>query len=170
MASFVDRVKITAKAGNGGNGCVSFHREKFVQNGGPDGGDGGNGGNVVLYADPNMHTLLDFRFHSKYLAENGADGAAARCHGKRGQDLVIKVPVGTVFLREEDGAVVADMSQPGERKVLLRGGQGGFGNQHFATPTRQAPNFAKVQDTQQQYLPQHTVFESTLSYSSSFPV
>ena len=74
MASFVDRVKITAKAGNGGNGCVSFHREKFVQNGGPDGGDGGNGGNVVLYADPNMHTLLDFRFHSKYLAENGADG------------------------------------------------------------------------------------------------
>ena len=77
MASFVDRVKITAKAGNGGNGCVSFHREKFVQNGGPDGGDGGNGGNVVLYADPNMHTLLDFRFHSKYLAENGADGAAA---------------------------------------------------------------------------------------------
>ena len=76
MASFVDRVKITAKAGNGGNGCVSFHREKFVQNGGPDGGDGGNGGNVVLYADPNMHTLLDFRFHSKYLAENGADGAA----------------------------------------------------------------------------------------------
>ena len=143
MASFVDRVKITAKAGNGGNGCVSFHREKFVQNGGPDGGDGGNGGNVVLYADPNMHTLLDFRFHSKYLAENGADGAAGRCHGKRGQDLIIKVPVGTVFLREEDGAVVADMSRPGERKVLLRGGQGGFGNQHFATPTRQAPNFAK---------------------------
>ena len=97
MASFVDRVKITAKAGNGGNGCVSFHREKFVQNGGPDGGDGGNGGNVVLYADPNMHTLLDFRFHSKYLAENGADGAAGRCHGKRGQDLIIKVPVGTVL-------------------------------------------------------------------------
>ncbi len=143
MSSFVDRVKITAKAGNGGNGCVSFHREKFVQNGGPDGGDGGNGGNVVLYADPNMHTLLDFRFHSKYLAENGADGAAARCHGKRGQNLVIKVPVGTVFLRDEDGAVVADMSEAGQTKVLLRGGQGGYGNQHFATPTRQAPNFAK---------------------------
>ncbi len=143
MASFVDRVKITAKAGNGGNGCVSFHREKFVQNGGPDGGDGGNGGNVVLYADPNMHTLLDFRFHSKYMAENGQDGSAARCHGKRGQDLVIKVPVGTVFLRDEDGAVVADMNEPGQQKVLLRGGQGGYGNQHFATPTRQAPNFAK---------------------------
>lgn len=143
MASFVDRVKITAKAGNGGNGCVSFHREKFVQNGGPDGGDGGNGGNVVLYADPNMHTLLDFRFHSKYLAENGVDGSSSRCHGKRGQDLIIKVPVGTVFLRDEDGAVVADMSEPGQSKVLLRGGQGGHGNQHFATPTRQAPNFAK---------------------------
>ncbi|MCI6376985.1 MAG: GTPase ObgE [Clostridiales bacterium] len=143
MASFVDRVRITAKAGNGGNGCVSFHREKFVQNGGPDGGDGGNGGNIVLYADPNMHTLLDFRFHSKYMAENGVDGSAGRCHGKRGQDLVIKVPVGTVFLRDEDGAVVADMSQPGQSKVLLRGGQGGYGNQHFATPTRQAPNFAK---------------------------
>ena len=143
MASFVDRVKITAKAGNGGNGCVSFHREKFVQNGGPDGGDGGNGGNIVLYADPNMHTLLDFRFHSKYLAENGVDGIADRCHGKRGQDLIIKVPVGTVFLRDEDGVVVADMSEPGQSKVLLRGGQGGHGNQHFATPTRQAPNFAK---------------------------
>ena len=143
MASFVDRVKITAKAGNGGNGCVSFHREKFVQNGGPDGGDGGDGGNIVLYADPNMHTLLDFRFHSKYLAENGVDGSAGRCHGKRGQDLIIKVPVGTVFLRDEDGVVVADMSQPGQSKILLRGGQGGHGNQHFATPTRQAPNFAK---------------------------
>ena len=143
MASFVDRVRITAKAGNGGNGCVSFHREKFVQNGGPDGGDGGNGGDIVLYADPNMHTLLDFRFHSKYLAENGVDGSANRCHGKRGEDLMIKVPVGTVFLRDEDGVVVADMSEPGQSKVLLRGGQGGHGNQHFATPTRQAPNFAK---------------------------
>jgi len=143
MASFVDRVKITAKAGNGGNGCVSFHREKFVQNGGPDGGDGGDGGNIVLYADSNMHTLLDFRFHSKYLAENGVDGSAQRCHGKRGQDLIIKVPVGTVFLREEDDAVVADMSEPGATKILLRGGRGGHGNQHFATPTRQAPNFAK---------------------------
>ncbi len=143
MATFVDRVRITAKAGNGGNGCVSFHREKFVQNGGPDGGDGGSGGNVVLYADPNMHTLLDFRFHSKYFAENGADGSAGRCHGKRGEDLLIKVPVGTVFLREEDGAVVADMNEPGQQKVLLHGGRGGHGNQHFATPTRQAPNFAK---------------------------
>ena len=97
----------------------------------------------MAYADTNMHTLLDFRFHTKYLAENGVDGSANRCHGKRGQDLVIKVPVGTVFLRDEDGSVVADMSVPGQSKVLLRGGQGGHGNARFATPTRQAPNFAK---------------------------
>lgn len=143
MSTFVDRVRITAKAGNGGNGCVSFHREKFVQNGGPDGGDGGNGGDVVLFADPNMHTLLDFRFCSKYFAENGVDGSASRCHGKNGEDLLLKVPVGTLFLRDEDGAVIADMSTPGEKRVLLYGGRGGFGNARFATPTRQAPNFAK---------------------------
>ena len=143
MASFVDRVHITAKAGNGGNGCVSFHREKFVQNGGPDGGDGGSGGNVVLFADPNMHTLLDFRFHAKYMAENGVDGAAGRCKGKSGQELVIKVPLGTVFIRDSDDTVAADMNTPGQTKLLLRGGQGGFGNARFATPTRQAPNFAK---------------------------
>lgn len=143
MASYVDRVKITAKAGNGGNGCVSFHREKYVQNGGPDGGDGGDGGNVVVVADANMHTLLDFRFHTKYMAENGGDGSANRCHGKRGQHLIIKVPVGTVFLREEDGTVAADMNAAGKEKVLLRGGRGGHGNARFATPTRQAPNFAK---------------------------
>jgi GTPase len=143
MSSFVDRVRITAKAGCGGNGCVSFHREKFVQNGGPDGGDGGNGGSVELMADPNMRTLLDFRFISKYCAENGTAGAAARCHGKNGEDLLIKVPVGTVFIRESDGALVADMHEPGQRKTLLGGGRGGFGNARFATPTRQAPNFAK---------------------------
>ncbi len=143
MSTFVDRVRITAKGGNGGNGCVSFHREKFVQNGGPDGGDGGKGGNVIVLADPNMHTLLDFRFSSKYEAENGGDGSADRCHGKNGADLLIKVPVGTVFLRESDNAVVADMSTPGQRKVLLYGGRGGHGNARFATPTRQAPNFAK---------------------------
>ena len=143
MSTFVDRVRITAKAGNGGNGCVSFHREKFVQNGGPDGGDGGNGGNVVVVADPNMHTLLDFRFSSKYGAENGGDGSAGRCHGKNGDHLIIRVPVGTVFLRDEDGLVIADMNTPGQEKVLLRGGRGGHGNARFATPTRQAPNFAK---------------------------
>lgn len=143
MEVFVDHVKITAKAGNGGNGCVSFHREKYVQNGGPDGGDGGVGGDVILFADSNMYTLLDFRFHTKYTAENGEDGSAARCTGKRGQDLIIKVPVGTVVREEETGNIVADMFEAGQKRVLLKGGRGGWGNSHFATPTRQAPNFAK---------------------------
>ena len=143
MSNFVDQVKITAKAGNGGNGAASFHREKYVMNGGPDGGDGGKGGDVVFFADPNMHTLLDFRFRSKYTAENGGDGAANRCSGKRGEDLVIKVPVGTVIRDDESGRVMADMDSAGESRTLLKGGKGGWGNQHFATPTRQAPNFAK---------------------------
>jgi len=143
MAHFVDRVKITAKAGNGGNGSASFHREMFVQNGGPDGGDGGRGGDIVMLADANMHTLLDFRFHTKYTAENGGDGAGNLRSGKRGEDLVIKVPVGTVVRDDATGRVMADMDQPGESRVLLRGGRGGWGNKHFATPTRQAPNFAK---------------------------
>lgn len=143
MGNFVDHVRITCKAGNGGNGSLSFHREKFVQNGGPDGGDGGCGGDILVYADVNMHTLLDFRFRGKYLAENGGDGAAGRSTGKRGENLLIKVPVGTVFRDENTGAVVADMDKPGETRTLLRGGRGGWGNSHFATPTRQAPNFAK---------------------------
>ena len=143
MGNFVDHVRITAKAGNGGNGSTSFHREKFVINGGPDGGDGGNGGDILIYADPNMHTLLDFRFKSKYTAENGEDGKANRCTGRRGDDLIIKVPVGTVILDDASDRVMADMDQAGETRVLLRGGKGGWGNQHFATPTRQAPNFAK---------------------------
>lgn len=143
MGNFVDHVKITCKAGNGGNGSMSFHREKFVLNGGPDGGDGGNGGNVCFYADLNMHTLLDFRFKSKYTAENGVDGAAGNCTGKRGEDLIIKVPVGTVIREAESGSVVADMDTAGETRTILHGGRGGWGNRHFATPTRQAPNFAK---------------------------
>ena len=143
MSNFVDRVKITAKAGNGGNGSASFHREKFVINGGPDGGDGGKGGDILIYADVNMHTLLDFRFKSKYTAENGEDGKANRCTGKCGEDLMIKVPVGTVIYDDATDRVMADMDQPGETRLLLKGGKGGWGNQHFATPTRQAPNFAK---------------------------
>lgn len=140
---FVDQVKITAKAGNGGNGAVSFHREKFVQNGGPDGGDGGNGGDIVLLADVNMHTLMDFRYKRKYTAENGGNGASALCRGKSADDLIIKVPVGTVVRRTDDGRLVADMHEPGMKHILLKGGRGGWGNAHFATPTRQAPNFAK---------------------------
>ena len=143
MSNFVDRVKITAKAGNGGNGSASFHREKFVINGGPDGGDGGSGGDILIHADVNMHTLLDFRFKSKYTAENGEDGKANRCTGKRGDDLLIKVPVCTVIYDHATERVMADMDQPGETRLLLKGGKGGWGNQHFATPTRQAPNFAK---------------------------
>ena len=143
MSNFVDRVRITVKAGNGGNGSASFHREKFVINGGPDGGDGGCGGDILFYADPNMHTLLDFRFKSKYTAENGEDGKANRCTGRRGNDLLIKVPVGTVILDDESNRVMADMDRAGETRCLLKGGKGGWGNQHFATPTRQAPNFAR---------------------------
>ena len=142
MALFVDKAPFIAKAGNGGNGCVSFHREKFVINGGPDGGDGGNGGSVILLADGNMHTLLDFRFRAKYFAPNGEDGKAGRSSGKAGEDLVIKVPVGTL-VRGENDQVIADMFEAGQRRVLLHGGRGGWGNAHFATPTRQAPNFAK---------------------------
>ena len=140
---FVDQVKITAKAGNGGNGAVSFHREKFVQNGGPDGGDGGNGGDIVLLADPNMHTLMDFRYKRKYTADNGENGAAALCRGKSAKDLIIKVPVGTTVRLVSDGRLVADMHEAGQEHILLKGGRGGWGNAHFATPTRQAPNVAK---------------------------
>ncbi len=143
MSVFVDRVLITAKAGNGGNGSVSFHREKFVQNGGPDGGDGGVGGDVVLYADPQMRTLLDFRYRLKYQAGNGEDGKSEKRNGRRGEDMVIAVPVGTVVKDNSNDSVVADMYEPEMKKILLHGGKGGWGNAHFATPTRQAPNFAK---------------------------
>ncbi|MBO5535421.1 MAG: GTPase ObgE [Clostridia bacterium] len=139
---FVDQVRITAKAGNGGNGAVSFHREKFVQNGGPDGGDGGNGGSVILYADPNMHTLMDFRFQRKFQAESGGNGSSALRRGKSGSDLVIKVPVGTIVRLQPEGKIVADMHESGESRVLLKGGNGGWGNARFATATRQAPGFA----------------------------
>ena len=143
MSNFVDQVRITAKAGNGGNGSASFHREKYVMNGGPDGGDGGKGGDIIFLADENCHTLLDFRYKSKYTAENGADGSANCCNGKNGENMIIKVPVGTIIRDDETGKIMAGMDQAGEKKVLLKGGKGGWGNRHFATPTRQAPNFAK---------------------------
>ncbi|MBR2571631.1 MAG: GTPase ObgE [Clostridia bacterium] len=140
---FVDVVKITCKAGDGGNGCVSFHREKFVQAGGPDGGDGGRGGDVVFVATNRMHTLMDFRYRRKFVAGTGEAGSSNRCKGKSGEDAVIEVPCGTVVRDAESGAVLLDLFRDGTRRVLLRGGNGGFGNMHFATPTRQAPNFAK---------------------------
>lgn len=143
MALFVDKVSIRCKAGDGGNGCVSFHREKFVQAGGPDGGDGGRGGDIVFVATERMHTLMDFRYTRNFVAENGADGSANRCKGKSGEPLVIEAPVGTIVRDKESGAVLLDLFKPDERRVLLRGGNGGFGNSRFATPTRRAPNFAK---------------------------
>ncbi|MCD7760841.1 MAG: GTPase ObgE [Clostridiales bacterium] len=143
MAStFVDTAKITVKAGKGGNGAVAFHREKYVAAGGPDGGDGGRGGDVILVADSHLTTLMDFRYRRKYAASNGSDGSGARCSGRDGEDLVIKVPTGTVVRDAETREIIRDMSD-GNPFVLARGGRGGWGNQHFATPTRQAPRFAK---------------------------
>lgn len=143
MALFVDMVTITVKAGDGGNGCVSFHREKFVQAGGPDGGDGGRGGDVIFEASERMHTLMDFRYKRKFTAENGGDGMANRRSGKSGEPVVIQVPPGTVVREKATSKLLLDLFTAGERKTLVRGGKGGFGNQHFATPTRQAPQFAR---------------------------
>ena len=141
-ASFVDKARITVKAGNGGNGCVSFHREKYVAAGGPDGGDGGNGGSILLQVDDNLSTLMDFRYKRKYTAEDGMDGAGSRRTGKDGKSLTIRVPRGTLVRDAETEEIIQDMS--GNKPfVLCRGGKGGWGNAHFATPTRQAPRFAK---------------------------
>lgn len=142
MSMFVDVAKITIKAGKGGDGAVSFHREKFVAAGGPDGGDGGRGGNVVFVADDNLSTLMDFRYKRKYVAEAGQNGGAARCTGKNAPDLVIRVPRGTLVKEANTGLVMADISG-NEPVVVAKGGRGGWGNTHFATPTRQIPKFAK---------------------------
>ena len=148
---FVDRVKIHIKAGNGGNGCVSFYRAKYVTNGGPDGGDGGKGGNVVFVADEGINTLMDFRYKKLFKAENGVDGGKRNCTGANGKDVVIKVPVGTIIREAETGKIMADMVTPFEEKVLIKGGKGGKGNQHFATPTRQAPRYAERGRTAKEY-------------------
>ena len=142
MSMFVDMAKITIKAGKGGDGAVSFHREKFVAAGGPDGGDGGRGGNVVFVADDNLSTLMDFRYKRKYVAEAGQNGGAARCTGKNAPDLIIRVPRGTLVKEANTGLVMADISGS-EPVVVAKGGRGGWGNTHFATPTRQIPKFAK---------------------------
>jgi GTP-binding protein len=139
---FVDKATITVVAGNGGNGAVAFHREKYIAAGGPDGGDGGRGGNIVLQADSNMSTLMDFRYKCKYTAANGMDGQGALKYGKDGADLVIRVPLGTVVRDPATGGVIKDISDT-EPFILAKGGRGGWGNKHFATPTRQAPRFAK---------------------------
>ncbi len=140
---FVDKARIVVKAGNGGDGHASFHREKYVQQGGPDGGDGGRGGDLVFFADPQMSTLLDFKFQRFYRAENGEPGKAALSTGKNGQPLVIRVPVGTIVRDVESGAILADMSEANKERIILRGGRGGKGNAKFATATHQAPRFAQ---------------------------
>ena len=139
---FVDKVRITVIGGRGGDGAVAFHREKYVASGGPDGGDGGHGGSVILRVNDNISTLLDFRYKRKYVAETGINGSGNKCHGKRGENLIIQVPRGTVVRDAETNAVIVDMST-GEDFVIAKGGRGGWGNAHYATPTRQAPRFAK---------------------------
>ena len=140
---FADRAKIFIKSGKGGDGHVSFRRELYVPAGGPDGGDGGRGGDVIFVVDKSINTLNDFRHIRKYCAENGQDGMKKRCHGKDGEDIIIKVPEGTIIKDAETGKVIVDMSHGHEREVLLRGGNGGKGNQHYATPTMQAPKYAQ---------------------------
>ena len=140
---FVDIAEIFVKAGRGGNGALSFRREKFVPKGGPDGGDGGKGGDVIAVVDPGINTLSDFHFGGKYKAGNGEDGGKKRCHGKNGQDIVIKVPQGTVIKDAQSGRVIIDMSGDNTRYTILKGGRGGNGNMHYATSTMQAPRYAQ---------------------------
>ncbi len=140
---FADRARIYVRSGKGGDGHVSFRREKYVPNGGPDGGDGGKGGDVIFEVDEGLNTLIDFRHVRKYKAQDGEEGGKKNCRGKNGSDIVIKVPVGTVIKEAESGQVITDMSGDNKRVVLLKGGRGGNGNQHYATPTMQAPKYAQ---------------------------
>ena len=142
MNQFIDTARISVRAGRGGNGAVAFHREKYVAAGGPDGGDGGRGGSVILQPDDRLSTLMDFRYKRKYAAEDGQNGRGNRCSGKDGADLVIRVPFGTLVRDAETREIIRDMAEGGPF-VLAKGGRGGWGNRHFATPTRQVPNFAK---------------------------
>lgn len=137
-----DNVRIELQAGNGGNGCISFHREKYVSHGGPDGGDGGKGGSIIFRVDEGMNTLTFYKYKRKFKAENGGNGAKMKFHGKNGADLILPVPLGTIIKDAESGLVIKDMSEPGDY-VICKGGKGGWGNKHFATPTRQIPRFAK---------------------------
>ncbi len=141
---FVDRAKIEIRSGKGGNGAVSFRREPFVPEGGPDGGDGGKGGDIVIVADKNLRTLMDFRYKKKYAAENGQDGMKKKKFGRNGQDLIIKVPQGTVVIDEKTGLVMQDMVEDGQSFVAAKGGRGGKGNVHYKNSVRQAPNFAEA--------------------------
>ena len=148
---FVDKVRIHVKGGNGGNGAVSFFRAKYVTNGGPDGGDGGKGGDIIFIADEGMNTLLDFRYKRMFKAQPGQDGGKRNCFGADGEDIIIKVPVGTIIREANSNKIMADMTENGQKKVLIKGGKGGKGNQHFATPTRQAPRYAERGRTSKEY-------------------
>ncbi len=143
MPVFVDKAKIFIQSGKGGDGHISFRREKFVNNGGPDGGDGGKGGDIIFKVDEGINTLADFHYGGKYKAENGQDGNKRRCHGRNGSDLVIKVPEGTIIKEATSGKVIADMSGDNKEAVILKGGRGGNGNMHYATSTMQAPKYAQ---------------------------
>ncbi len=140
---FIDRVEIKVAGGRGGDGAVSFYRAKYVVAGGPDGGDGGRGGDIIFVADDGISTLLDFRYKRKFIAKNGENGGKRNCSGKDSEDIVIKVPVGTVIREKNSNKVMADLAKKGDAKVLIKGGRGGRGNQHFATPTRQAPEYSE---------------------------
>lgn len=140
---FADRAKIIIKSGKGGDGHVSFRREKYVPNGGPDGGDGGKGGDIIFEVDEGMNTLADYRHKRKFAAQNGEEGGKRNCHGKKGEDLILKVPEGTIIREAETDKVIADMSGENRRQIVLKGGNGGLGNQHYATSTMQAPKYAK---------------------------
>ena len=140
---FIDSAKIHVKAGDGGNGVISFRREKYVPKGGPDGGDGGNGGSVYIVADRNLTTLLDFRYAPHYKAERGAHGQGSRKTGLSGNDIIIKVPCGTLIKDAETGEVLGDLTEHGAKLLVAKGGKGGRGNQHFATPTNRAPRYAE---------------------------
>jgi GTPase len=141
---FVDSAKINIKSGNGGNGMVSFHTEKYVPNGGPDGGDGGRGGDVIFYADDSIRTLRDFRYQRKYLAEDGENGKRRKCNGASGKTLKIALPIGTLIKDLESGQIIADLHEKGQQFIAARGGRGGKGNVHFANSVRQAPQFARA--------------------------
>nr|WP_314278342.1 GTPase ObgE [uncultured Peptostreptococcus sp.] len=140
---FIDKARIFVKAGNGGNGAVSFRREKYVPAGGPDGGDGGKGASIIIVADTGLRTLMDFKYKKKYSAQHGEDGSKKKRAGKNGEDLILSVPEGTVIRDEKTGLIIADLKKAGDQAVVARGGYGGKGNQHFANAVRQAPAFAK---------------------------
>ncbi|MCL1924445.1 MAG: 50S ribosome-binding GTPase, partial [Defluviitaleaceae bacterium] len=148
---FLDKANIKITGGNGGNGCVSFYRALYVPNGGPDGGDGGKGGSIIFEATKDLGTLMDFRYKRHFKADNGEDGKRNNMSGKAAEDLIIKVPIGTIIREEETNQIMADLSYDGEQRILIKGGKGGKGNQHFATAVRQAPKYAQPGQKAREY-------------------